>query len=386
MRRVTPLAAAVAFALCAASGVTACKAPVEPPTSAEVLALVNDLLEQGDPDTALALLTEHGLGESPEGQLFAVEAAILKRDFDTAFATLGRQLDLDAEGLVLLEDACAMGALEALYDAEGQTPAPETARARLEHCARSERLDLVALRMRVDGAAPTTEQLDAVLERLRAAEEGPEVDVAAAQLELGLMEHAQAAPEASAEAARLMRLAFSVAQNSELAAQVQQAYFDAGTALAESDPQTAVTLFEHLYLPRVEGLEVDPELSAQAQVAANTALFPIFLSNSRSRYTSKFQDDDVAAGYFDAESSTFTFDVSSDAAYETFIVWYFHRLERPRPTPTPDPLAWAEICADRTQPCSFPYERLARWAYEQRAMEAAYLESHDLEVFEWGQP
>lgn len=378
MRR--PLAAL--FALTLVGGAAGCKGrdagPPPPQTEEEALALAEELLDQGDGVASAALLDEFGLLETPEGAELAIEAAIVRQDFEAAFALIG---DAETEErMLLLHDTCAMGALASLDVGE-----LDVARARLAPCGEQPRIDVAAITLR---AAPDTatierhEELTTWLHDLSEADvTGPELDMAATTLEQVAQDKAEQAAEGSADRAYWLVAAFSVAQNGDLNDAVVEALQAA--ADSEQDPQVRATLYEYLYLPRVEGLTVPEEVSAAARVTARQSLFPVYLENARDRYERKHAERDTAAGVWNGDTGTFTHAVGDDASYEAFLVWLFRVMERSRPFPTPDPLAWAEICTDRSEPCTFPFETYAQWAYHQREIEQAYLTEHGMESFEW---
>lgn len=348
----------------------------------EVYALVDDLLERGDLETAVALLEQHELAETDRGLFLRAEAAVMAAEFDTAFELLTVRMQLEPEQLYLLTDACAMGALAALDNGNAAVAAQ-----RVQHCERHDRVDVRALAIRSSEAPPTAEQVDALLTSIRGAEPGPEVDVAAAQLELGLLEHAERLAETDDLASlELTTLAFRVGQDPEVGGRLAQAYFDAAEARFDSDPQTAATLYEHLYVARIEGLEVDPELAARAETRSRDALFPVYQGNLRARYDRKFADEDAEAGIFDPAAGTFDFGVLDDAAYEEFLVWLYRRMERPRPFPTPDSLAWAGVCEDRSRPCAFVFRDFARIAYYTGRIEEEFLAANPGVDFSYGAP
>lgn len=373
---------AALFALTLVGGAAGCKGrdagPPPPQTEQEALTLAGELLDQGDGVASAALLEEFGLLETPEGKELAIEAAIVRQDFDAAFALIGEP-ETEAQTL-LLHDTCAMGALAALDVGE-----LEVARARIAPCGEQPRIDVAAIALRADPDAATLERHEELTTWLHDLAEadvtGPEIDMAATTLESVAQQKAEQAAEGSSDRAYWLAAAFSVAQNADLNDAVVEALRAA--ADAEQDPQARATLYEFLYLPRVEGLTVPEEVAAAARENARESLFPVYLENARQRYERKHAEDDVAAGIWDAETGTFTHSVGDDASYEAFLVWLFRVMERSRPFPTPDPLAWAEICTDRSEPCTFPFETYARWAYHQRAIEQAYLTEHGMESFEW---
>ena len=209
-----------------------------------------------------------------------------------------------------------------------------------------------------------------------------EVDVAAELVE-GPLRHLAAAAADDLAAIELLRGAFDVGRDPELATQLIDAYMRAGEARMTTDPQVAATLFEHVYLRQTEGLVPTVEQRATASRSAQLALYPIFLANFRARYATKFQQGDIDAGRLDADTATFTWPpLEGDSGVDALYTWAYGRLERPRPRPTPDLLGWAEVCADRTAPCVFSVDVLARWAYYAQDIEREYAAAHGV-TYTW---
>lgn len=352
------------------------QAPNEDPET--VFALVDALIEQGDLERADQLLVRHDLAETQQGLRFRAESAILAARYDEALELLTTRVELDAEHTWLLTDACVMGALAAF-----EAGNPAAAANRIAPCQRERRLDARALLIRVAEQAPADELVTALLEDIRNATPAPEVDVAAEQLELALLEHAERATE-DLEALRLLDHAYDVGQDPELGVRLVQAYFDAAEARFESDPQSAATLYEYVYLARIPGVTADPELARRASRRAQDALLPIYVASLRARYTEKFAAADAEAGRWDDPSGTFDVGPLDDPDdYEAFLVWLYQVYERPRPRPTPDPLAWAGICEDRAQPCRFVFEDFARMAYYMGRIEEDFLAANPGVTFDW---
>ncbi len=202
------------------------------------------------------------------------------------------------------------------------------------------------------------------------AESGPEVDVAADQLEQFLLELADAA-ESPRDRLELRTRAFALGQEPTLGAALVDEYMAA--AAAADDPQEAATLYEHVYLPaRVPGLDAPEAVREEASRLAQDVLFPVFAENFRNRYDRKWAEEDTAAEILDAESATFTFPaVDDDESRDAVIAWLYLRMERPRPTPNPDYLAIGDVCQDPAAPCVFDFEQFARWAYFSNRYDAA---------------
>jgi hypothetical protein len=369
----------IAFAGLALSSLVACNACSPTPEEPEVvLQTVDELLEGGDPTAALELLERHTLLDTPEGLLFAVEAWIMTGDYETAQTTLAERIDLDGENIVLLEDSCAMGCLTGLDNGN-----LERARDLLAACDGRDRIDLQVLRIRTSDEPATLDVYDALMESLQAAESGPEVDQAAAALEVHLIERADSA-ETPLLKVELLRRAFGVGQDPELGERVRATVLEAAESFMETDVQQAATLFEILYLRQIDGLEVSDEEVAHATSRAEVALFPVFVGNLWGRYERKFSEEDAAAGVMDLETRTFNVGpIDTDELFEAAIVWLFRRLERPRPTPTPDVLGNVNACHDRTVECTFPFQTFAAIAYGMSALERDYLEANPDVTFEW---
>jgi hypothetical protein len=289
-------------------------------------------------------------------------------EYERALQVLTERMDLTAEDLVLLEDACAMGALAAL---DGEDSALATDRLAACQTRNRERVDLRALALRAAGTdpAPAEDILDALTVAIQDAESAPEVDVAADQLEQFLLELADAA-DSPRERLELRTRAFRLGQEPTLGAALVGEYMDAAASV--EDPQEAATLYEHVYLARIPGLDAPEEAREEAERLAQDVLFPVFAENFRNRYDRKWSEEDIDADIFDAETSTFTFPaVTDDESRDTVIAWLYLRMERPRPTPNPDYLAIGGACQDPTAPCVFDYEQFARWAYFSNRYDAA---------------
>lgn len=391
-RSAAPVTSSLAVALGAVAGVAlgatlcvaGCDRGAAPSASPEtVYELVDELLEQGDAPRALQLLEGSDLTETEEGRRFRAEAAVMTGAFDDALVLLTQELTLDETTRPILMDACAMGALAALDDGD-----VDTARRRAEPCLRDERIDLEALRFRLRPGAPTDDEAEAMLESLEAADAGPELDVAAAQVEQAFVAFAASAEGRDAsEQMRMLRFAFAVGQDPEIGTQLIEATMAAADALRETDGQGAVNIYERLMVPNTPGLEVPEEVVEQASARAREILFPIYVENLRMRYDRKRAEDDIEAGRFDPETSTFNVGrLDTEERYNAFLQWLFYAQERSRPTPTPDILGAVGICEDRSVPCTFSFEDYARIAFSMRQIEIDYVSANPGVTFEWIDP
>ncbi|MCB9531002.1 MAG: hypothetical protein H6698_01170 [Myxococcales bacterium] len=373
-------AALVAPALAAALGLVAgAVAPAcHRETPDEVLTAADQAIEAGDPASAIRLLEARDLVDDPVGGRLVAEASILTGDFDRAIQLLSARAPRASEDETILEDACAMGALAALET--GDTP---VATLRVDACAGSSRLDLVAIRLRL-GPSPSSDQIDAALAALAAAEPGPETDVAAEQLEAGLVAFADAASDDIA-AIDLLLAAFRVAHDPELGARVVAATLTAADARRESSPTVAASLYQRIAVS-ADGIAPTDEQRAEAQQRAKDALLPLFATNFRARYRERFESADVEARRYDPATDAFTFpSVAQDPDHAALHAWLYERLERPRPTPTPDFVAWSGLCTEATEPCTIPFEQLARWAYYAVDIQTEYAAEHEV-TYTWPQP
>jgi hypothetical protein len=287
-------------------------------------------------------------------------------------------VDLDAETIVLLEDCCAMGSLAALESED-----PTVAASRLAPCAGRDRIDLDAIRMRLSTEEIDLRVFDRMLERVHGSEAGPELDVAAQQLETALRQRSDSAADLVLSVA-LLRRAFLVGEDPELGDIFIEKVFAAAEAVLETDRQQAASFLEILYLQQVEGLELSEEVTERATERAERALFPIYVGNLWDRYERKFSEEDAASGRLDLETRTFSVGpIDTEERLDEVFTWYFQRIERPRPRPTPDIFANVEVCTDRAAPCSFSFEAYATMAYEMNELEREYLAENPDVTFVW---
>lgn len=343
-----------------------------------VFQTVDELLEGGDPGAALSLLERHELIDTDPGLLFAVEAWIMSGEYELAQQALTTRVDLDADTVVLLEDACAMGALAAIDAGD-----PVTASARLEPCSGRDRVDLFAISARLSDADVDLRGYDRMIEQVRGAEDGPELDTAAAQLEQMFLERAETEEDVVLEVA-LRRRAYVVGQDPEIGDALIERIFQAAEEVIGTDRQQSATFLEILYLRQVEGLEVSDEVVARATERATEVLFPIYTGNLWDRYERKFSEEDVALGLFDLETRTFNVGmIDTDERLDEVLTWYFRRIERPRPHPTPDIFTNVGVCINRTVACSYSFERHAAMAYDMNNLEERYLAENPGVTFEW---
>lgn len=363
------------LALASLAACDSCGATAEDPEV--VFQTVDELLEGGDPTAALALLERHQLADTDRGLVYSVEAWIMSGEYELAQDTLLARVDLDADTVLLLEDACAMGALAAIDEGDRATAA-----SRLVPCADRDRVDLFAINARL--ADPTDMRAyDRMIERVRSEEAGPELDTAAVQLEQMFLERAEVAEDVAAEIA-LRRRAFVVGRDPAIGDALIERIFEAAEEVIESDRQQSATFLEIIYLEQIDGLDVPDEEVARAIARAEEVLFPIFTGNIWDRYERKFSEDDIELGILDLETRTFDVGmIDTEERLDEVLTWYFRRIERPRPRPTPDIFANIGVCEDRSAPCTFSFENYAAMAYGMNALEERYLVENPGVTFEW---
>ena len=165
--------------------------------------------------------------------------------------------------------------------------------------------------------------------------------------------------------------AFGIRRAPELGQTLVDATMGYGDAIADSDPHAAVSLYEHLYLPRVPGLDVPDEVQEEARERVRQTLFPVVAENFRRRYERKFGEEDIPTGRYNPDAVEWTFEAYDDEEerIDAVATWVYHVFERPRPTPVPDFLAQTEECPDLTQTCVVGLEVIARWLHNMQAME-----------------
>ena len=173
-----------------------------------------------------------------------------------------------------------------------------------------------------------------------------------------------------------LRAGYALSRSDELRAEIVSIYLDLGdAALAADDPHLATTLYEHVSLHRVPGLDAAPEDVERANAGIRRALFPVYVESFRARYLRKHMEDDVELGITEqGESFEFAPVPSLDERVAAMRDWVYRVTERPRPTPAADFTALIEPCADPSQTCSITLEQLVEWSYEMDEIELAYAE------------
>lgn len=361
--------ACIAVALLAGS---ACAPELEPPRvdEPEVVELVDRLLDAGFAELGIELLDAYALGAEGDAARYYADALILLQRFEDAHARLERVSGY-AGHATQIADTCAMGALAAWAERDDTL-----ARARLEPCAEGGRIDLVVLRFRArmdGGEVPAPGELNALLRNVTGADEGPERDLAAGELESLLLRMAARHGD-PVEAIEYRRRAFEVGRDPALGATLVDEILETAAAVVEERPQDAATLYERLYLGQTPGLAVPEAARQHARQAAEDALFPVYYSNYEPRYLRKFAEDDEFAGVFERETLSFRFTPPRDAsAREAIARWIYARAERPVPTPMAD-LTHRLGCVAADAPCTFTMRQLAEVSYRFAAYEQAWAE------------
>lgn len=357
-RRAAALAAGVALA----GLLGACRpAAAPPPDPLHVIGQADALVAAGDGSGALALLDSIDLQPYPAARLLRAEALMTVGRFDDAIAELADDGD-DVPTVAIRSDACVLGVMQAARDNNAAD-----ADRRLAPCATNLRIDVVAAGFAAAhlNSRPVDEvAMGDLLERFVDHPPGPELDRAAELLESTALALADTVDDPYLRVRYLSR-AWQVSREDALATRLVETALREGDALRDSNPQLAVSIYEHLYIARVPGLPVPEEAKRHAEQQTTVALLPVFCENFRSRYTHKFAEDDLASGLLSADQQTVTFaGADAEARLEAARAFLYRAYERPRPTPSPDFLALWGQCPPAPEPCPVPLDEIARWAYE----------------------
>jgi hypothetical protein len=328
---------------------------------------VHEALEAGDPQRALQLLQR-----APEHVAFdpalRVEALLRTGDSTGAFQLVEGLAADDPTRAPLLHDACASAAMLALADQE-----TDLVRAHLARCEGMNALDLYIFGLHadvLDGQTPDITGLQRVLRQLRRAPPGPDTDAAAEHLERLALRIAERHPDEPELRIYWLGVAWSVGHDEELRARILEEALREGEARVESDPQTAVSLFEFLLLERIEGFPLDPSLRERAEHGTRTALEPIMVGNFQLRFDNRHARSQQEAGVWDPATGMITLDFSAGDPDEIFNTWYYSTLERIRPVPGPRLRAALSVCEDTSEPCVFPLVHVFHTFHRLDAIEA----------------
>jgi hypothetical protein len=228
------------------------------------------------------------------------------------------------------------------------------------------------MRSELAGREVPDAQLGDLIEHLRTVPPSPEVDRAAELFESAALRLSESA-EGPYMKLRYLSRAFEVGLDPVLGARVIADALREGEALVASDPQTAVSILEHLYIARVRGLEVPADVRARAEENSRLALRPVFAESFGGRYRQKrFDVADREAGILSEDGTTLTFrGATADERLEAARAWLYRSYERPRPVEAPDFLASWGQCPPAPEACVVPFDEGARWAHEVDLLEDA---------------
>lgn len=350
------------------------RAPAVDP--AALVAEATAFVEAGNGVEALAILARIPPDADVDVRQLRAEAAIVAGNWEAAAAAVAALPENDTRA-VLQRDLCAQHALALLDDdATNQVVA-----AALAPCGDDPRIDLVVLRevAALRDTTPTAldvDRLTGVVASLPAQPEGPELDAAATRLESLCLSLAEAHADPLLHV-QLLALAWRVGQDEALATRLRDTALARGEVVAQTDPHTAVSILEHLYMSRVPGLTVPDDMRARAEEIAREALFPTYAHNIRTRYDRRTMPANRAAGLHPAEGDDLLIRGTDAAAREAAVVaWIYPAAERPAPDVPPNFLALAGLCTDDTSPCVLSSDVWTRLmydieVYEGRTREAA---------------
>ena len=365
--------------LLALVAVSACTKPEPPPTADAVFAQVDALLDGADGVGALTVLTTADLGEGAmlsDDARYPVawaEANILAGEWDAATEAVDA-LDDEALRVAYRADICALRAFEAL-DADDR----ESALAALIPCGGDERIDLQALRLAVQ-QHPRPEAVLDVVAQLADVGDGPEVTAAAEQLEAIAARQAEAAPVGPTRLG-WYAVAFRVASDEQWVAPIVDTVRAAAPGLAERDQNAAIEMYEHLYMARIPGFTAPEEDRAWAERQTRDLLMPTFHRNFVLRYNRKFAERDEELGLWDPEAEVWTISADDERDLETAVRDFIYlTYERPYPIPSPQFLDIADICHDRTEPCTFGVEVMVSWLWNLAEYEQARADELGVEL------
>ena len=367
------------LALAAALVLGACSKPEPPPNADEIFDQVDALLDAADGAGALAVLTTAelpdgaSLADDPRYALMFAEANILAGQWGTATEALVAIEDEDMR-LALRADICALQAFSHLDDNNR-----EAALEVLVPCGGDERIDLRVLRLAVQ-QHPRADALMAEIAALPEAGDGPEVTAAAELLERIAAEQAEAAPVGPTRLG-WYAVAYQVASSDAWIEPIVSTVREGALALAERDPDAAIEMYEHLTMARIPGFTAPEEDRAWAERQTRDLLLPTFRRNFERRYERKFEERDTELGIWDPDTQMWTITADDERDLDTALRDFIYlTYERPYPEPSPQFLEIADICHDRSQPCTFGMDVMVDWLWNLIEYETARGEELGVEL------